>query len=156
MANWCNNIISFSGKQKNMENLQKLFEQMAEKESETNEGQLPPLVDGETDYLFDIRWEDGVLYCDTKWSPNIEMMQTIADKYLVDFIYTYSEMAMGIYGEAQYLNRGLADICLESADFAQYSYHEETDSYFFEGDDYDSDDEILEILLERKKAIATL
>ena len=156
MANWCSNIVSFSGKEKKIKSLQTLFEQMTVKESETNEGQLPPFVDWETDYLFDIRWDEDVLYCYTKWSPNIELMRAIADEYQVDFIYTYSEMGTGIYGEAQYLNGVLASICLEREDFAQYSYHEETDSYFFEGDDYDSDDEILEILLERKKAIATL
>ena len=156
MANWCNNIIEFTGDSNKLENLQTLFEQMAEKEIETNEGQLPSFIKEDTGYLFDIRWEGEILYYDTKWSPNIELIQEVADTYQVEFVYTYSEMGMGIYGEVQYRDGVLTDIYLESDDFAQYGYNEETDEYAFEGESYNTDDEILEILLERKKAISRL
>lgn len=129
---------------------------MAEKETETNEGQLPSFIKEDTGYLFNIRWVGGTLYCDTKWSPNIALMQLVADTYQVGFVYSYSEIGMGIYGEVQYQDGILTDISLESEDFAQYGYQEETDDYVFEGDSYENDDEILEILLERKKAISRL
>jgi hypothetical protein len=158
MANWCYNIIQFTGDNNKLENLQTLFEQMAEKETETNEAQLPPFINEDTDYLylFDIRWEGRTLYYATKWSPNIDLIQIIADTYQVGFVYTYSEIGNGIYGEVLYRDEVLTDIYLESEDFAQYSYSEETDNYTFEGDSYESDDEILEILLDRRKAISRL
>ena len=37
-------------------------------------------------------------------------------------------------------------------DFEKYQYEEETDTYLFEGKEYDSDCEILETLLEQKIA----
>ncbi len=55
-----------------------------------------------------------------------------------------------IYGKATYADANLVIIELDDSDFDLYSYDEEKDEYQFEGDTYDSDHEILDILLERK------
>jgi hypothetical protein len=87
----------------------------------------------------------------TKWSPNIEIVQEIAEHYKVDFVQDYEEMGNLIYGQARYYhNEILQDIYLEDEDFEQYEYDEETDCYHFEDKEFDSDSEILQILLERK------
>lgn len=86
----------------------------------------------------------------TKWSPNIEIVQEIAEHYKVDFVLDYEEMGNLIYGQVSYYNGTLQDIYLEDEDFEQYEYNEETDKYDFEGKIYNSETEILEILLERK------
>lgn len=52
-----------------------------------------------------------------------------------------------------YENGILADICLDDdADFDKYHFMKDKNLWEFEGDIYESDYEIMEILLERKKA----
>ena len=94
--------------------------------------------------------ETGVFQYQTKWSPNIEIIQEIAEYYKVDFVQDYEEMGNLIYGQAIHHNEILQDIYLEDDDFEQYEYDEEGDCYHFEDKEYDNDSEILEILLERK------
>jgi hypothetical protein len=156
MANWCSNIVQFTGDSKQLENLQALFEEMAAKEKETQKGQLPDFVKPEDRYLFFIQWDGGILYYDTRWAPNIEVIQQVADCFNCGFIYSYSEMAMGIFGEAEYSSGILTDVSLDWDDFTAYHYNSETDEYVFERNIYNHDYEILEILLERKKAISRL
>jgi hypothetical protein len=67
----------------------------------------------------------------------------------VDKIY-FKVFGNQIYGVAVYSNSELTEIYLEEEDFEQYKYKEETDTYFFEEENYESDYEILEILLKRK------
>jgi hypothetical protein len=55
-----------------------------------------------------------------------------------------------IYGQTIYRNGILQDIYLKDEDFEQYEYDEDTDNYHFEGEIYNNDIKILEILLERK------
>ena len=96
--------------------------------------------------------EDGdcIFNYQTRWSPNTEILLQIAEHYKVDFIYNYEEIGNQIYGVAVYSNNELTEIYLEEEDFEQYDYHEETDTYSFEEENYESDYEILEILLKRK------
>ena len=156
MANWCNNIVQFTGDSKQLESLQTLFETMAEKQKEIPDGQLPEFAKSRELYLFFIQLDGDTLYFDTKWTPAIEVIQEVADCFNCGFVYTYSEMGNGIFGEAQYSDGVLDDTCLDWDDFSVYQYNEETDDYTFEGNNYSHDYEILEILLERKKAISRL
>ena len=57
-----------------------------------------------------------------------------------------------VYGKALYENGKLAQVFLEDCDFEQYDYQEDSEDYIFEGKLYESDYDILEILIERKKA----
>jgi hypothetical protein len=59
-----------------------------------------------------------------------------------------------IYGQAIHHNEILQDIYLEDEDFEQYEYDEENDCYHFEDKEFDSDNEILEILLSEKLKIS--
>lgn len=94
--------------------------------------------------------ETAVFQYQTRWSPNIEIIQEIAEYYKVDFVQDYEEMGNLIYGQAIHHNEILQDIYLEYEDFEQYEYDEENDCYHFEDKEYESDSEILQILLERK------
>ena len=109
-------------------------------------------MDKKRGYFFDILLEDcGCIFnYQTRWSPNTEILLQIAEHYKVDFIYNYEEIGNQIYGVAVYSNNELTEICLEEEDFEQYDYQEETDTYSFEEENYESDYEILEILLKRK------
>ncbi len=151
MANWCSNTVAFTGKQSQLKKLKTLFTQMAEKEKAERKGQIPHFIKEDKDWLFEISWDFDTLYYETKWSPNIELIQEVATHYGVGFVYGYSETANGIFGEAIFENGVLQDTYLENSDFDQYEYVEETNAYTFENEVYESDLDILEILLERKK-----
>jgi hypothetical protein len=155
MANWCNNIIDFEGNPEAIEQIQQLFETMAKKEKEEEMGQLPDFVTQYNGYFFDIYWNDddiGFFQYQTKWSPNLEIVQEIAEYYKVNFVLDYEEMGNLVYGRAIFSDKLLTDIYLEDEDFDNYQFDEETDTYHFEGESYESDCEILETLLERKIA----
>ena len=127
---------------------------MKEKEEKTEEGQLPEFISKNNGgYFFNIYWnegDEGQFQYETKWSPNIEVIQKIAEHYEVNFTQDYEEMGNLIYGRATFYDKLLTDIYLEDEDFEQYGFDEETDTYHFEGEIYESDYEILETLLERK------
>ena len=152
MADFCCNTVRFVGNITNMQELQELFAAMAEKETETQQGQLPPFVEATEGYMFQTALEDGVLFYQTKWSPNFEVIKQIADLYGLGFYMSYDELGNMIYGEALYENGKLVNLFLEDCDFEQYEYQEETEDYLFEGQVYESDYDILEILIEHKKA----
>lgn len=150
MPNWCCNVVVFEGETTTIRNIRKLFGRMAKKEREQDAGQLPPFSKAERDWFFDIRWEDGILYYLTRWAPNTDVLVEIARRYGAGFTHEYEESGNLVFGKATYNNSELYDIALDSADYGLYEYDEDRDCYLFEGRYYDSDTEILEILLERK------
>ena len=154
MANWCNNWVVFEGTAEAIEQITQLFKSMAEQEQKDNCGQLPDFgQDTHGDYFYNISQDNesaGVFQYETKWSPNIEVIQKIVEHYEVNFTQDYEEMGNLIYGRATFYDKLLTDIYLEDEDFEQYGFDEETDTYHFEGEIYESDYEILETLLERK------
>lgn len=156
MANWCSNTVEFIGEHSQFEQLRELFEAMAGKEKKERKGQLPDIAKNEGGFLFETRWEDGILHYETKWSPNIQTMIKVADHFKVGFKHGYSETGNLVFGEASYTEGRLIDIFLDDDDYRLYSFNEDTETYTFENNDYESSDEILEILLERKKAISGL
>lgn len=157
MANWCSNTVVFEGEPEAIEQIQQLFKTMTEKQQQENCGQLPEFLDDTNGgWFFDIYQNDdviGIFQYETKWSPNIEIVQRIAERYGVKFTQEYAEVGNQIYGKATYLEGILDDVCLSDEDLEQYHYDEETDRYYFENEEYESDCEILEILLTRKLAV---
>ena len=154
MANWCFNTIVFEGNEETIKQIEQLFQTMKSKEEQTKHGQLPEFITDENGgYFFNIysnEGDTGVFQYETKWSPNIEIVQKIAAYYQVNFVQDYEEMSNLVYGRATFSDKLLTDVYLEDDDFEQYQFDEETDAYSFEGEIYDNDCEILEILLERK------
>lgn len=154
MANWCSNTVVFEGEPEAIEQIQQLFKAMAEKQKKEECGQLPDFVeDNNGGYFFNIYWNEGdkgIFQYETKWSPNTEVLKKIAEQYEVDFVQDYEELGNGVYGKSTFYDKLLTDIYLEDEDFEAYQFEEETDIYHFEGEEYGSDCEILETLLERK------
>ena len=153
MANWCSNSVAFEGNEIALEQVKLEFVKMQIRENQENCGQLPEFIsDKNRGYFFDILLEDGgcIFNYQTRWSPNTEVLTQIAERFNVDFILDYEEIGNQIYGVSVYSNNELTEICLEEEDFEQYSYNEETDTYTVEEENYESDYEILEILLKRK------
>lgn len=157
MANWCSNTVVFEGNEEAIKQIQQLFQIMKEKEEKTEKGQLPDFItDEKGGYFFNTYWNEGdtgVFQYETKWSPNTEILKNIAEQYNVNFSQDYEELGCLVYGRATFSDELLTDIYLDGEDFEKYEFDEETDTYHFEGEEYDSDCEILETLLERKIAI---
>jgi hypothetical protein len=151
MANWCSNTVEFIGEHSQFEHLKVFFTAMAAKEKKEGKGQLPAFGNCEGGWLFETRWEEGILYYETKWSPNTEVIITIAEHFKVGFIHSYCEPGNCVYGEATYKEGTLTDVSLDWSDTDHYQYNEESELYEFEGQDYESSDEICELLLDRKK-----
>ena len=154
MANWCSNTIVFEGNEEAIRQIQQLFQTMKEKEEQTGQGQLPDFVTDENGgYFFNIYWNEGdagIFQYETKWSPNIDIVQKIAAYYQVNFVQDYEEISNLVYGRVTFTDKLFTDRYLDDDDFEQYQFDEETDTYHFEGESYESDCEILETLLERK------
>ncbi len=150
MANWCYNIVSYEGGAKTIKQLKNLFLGLAQKEKKDLCGHLPEFISANEGWLFSIRWEDDVLYYETKWSPNLEIIKQVAEKYKVDYTHAYEEMGCLIYGEASYKYGILTDVFLDAIDFDSYIEIEAGNKWIFENNVYESDIEILEILLQRK------
>ncbi len=152
MPNWCNYILFFTCSKVKERKLKQFFTDLAKKEQKEDKGQLPEFCNSEVGFLFFIRWENGILYYDTRWSPNIEVLVEIAEHFVVDFTYKYSELMMQIYGECTFTKGVLKDYSLDAEDFEQFDVNpDDEDTYLFEGSVYDSEFEIVDILLARKK-----
>ena len=154
MANWCSNTVVFEGKPETITAIQELFQSMKEKEEKSEEGQLPKFISKDNGgYFFNIYWNDGdegQFQYETKWSPNTEAVKQIAEHLKVDFTHEYEELGCLVYGQAIFEDGILTNTCLDSQDFCSYELDEDTDTYHFEGKEYDSEWEILDTLLERK------
>lgn len=153
MPNWCSNRVSFTGDGKALQQVQELFMAMQYNEELTGNGQLPDFINTENRYFFDLYRHEGdfgIFEYQTRWSPNTEVVQQIADRYGVAFRHEYEETGNCIYGVTEYENGIAREIDLEWEDFERYEYNEEKDVYCFEGETYESDFEILEILLGRR------
>ena len=156
MANWCINSVSFTAEPAQLSQIQTLFIQMAADAQRTGEGQLPVFIPEQEGYFFDIAWEEDVLFYSTRWVPNTDHLIEVAEFYGADFRHYYAETASSIYGISEYRNGLLTITDLDSSDFDGYDLDEETGLYRFEGSNYESSEEILDILIQRKKHINDL
>lgn len=151
MANWCFNMVQFEGDTHQLKEVEQFFTAMAALEQKQESGQLPGFAKEQNGYFFSVRWEEDVLYYETKWCPNTEQLVTIADHFHIGFIHDYEESGMQIYGQSIYRNGILTTVDLDPEDYDLFEYDEEQNNYLFEGERYPSEFEIFEILLDRKK-----
>ncbi|MFC4233379.1 hypothetical protein ACFOW1_15875 [Parasediminibacterium paludis] len=156
MANWCYNTVQFEGCSGAIENIKSIFEILMEQQKNNDEGLMPDFIKLTEGYMFSVDWCEGDGFAmasyDTKWSPNFEVMQEVAKHFKVNYTHAYNELGCGIYGEAYYKDGVLTDIFLEQDDLDLYDVNpEDEDTWVFEGQVYQSDFDILEILLQRRK-----
>lgn len=156
MANWCLNTVVFQGEIHRMEELRILTEQLIEREQQENCGQLYEMVSEKSGYLFEISYEEGILCYLTKWSPNTQVLISVADHLNLSYTHGYEEPGMMIYGRDTYKNGQLVQVMLDNDDFALYDYNEQTERYEFEGESYPNDEEIIAVLFRRKLALFQL
>lgn len=149
MPNWCSNNVIFEGKPSQVKKIQRLFKALAVKEAKESRGQLPDFINMDSGYFFSIRWEETTLQYETRWAPNTDILIAIADHFEVEFTHEFDEPMMMIFGKSEYRDKCISVTELDD-DRDKYDYDEENDNWIFEGQVYESDYEIKEILLERK------
>lgn len=153
MANWCNNKVKFIGNKERLDNVSNAFQEMIEKESKGNIGQLPDFIESKNGYFFEIyrnETDEYSFHYDTRWSPNIESLWMIANHYNVGFVLDYEEFGCMVFGKTICENQNLQDYCLTQRDFQEFIYNVDTDCYEFENKSYEFREEIMQILLDRK------
>lgn len=152
MESRCNNSIRFNAEPQMLKEIEWLFQAMSALEKENGLGQIPPFIDDDGEgYLFEIDFSKGCFYYETKSEPNIEVLVKIADRFRAGFLLEYYDFGHALFGEAKYEYGTLTDVRLDVEDFEQFNYDLEEQAYMFEGFYYDSEAEILEIMLEMKK-----
>ena len=105
MPNWCWNTVQFTGKQNNLENLNKLLHKTVEMQEKTGMGQILHGIEGAIDgYMFDISDVDlGDEYLSlsfqSRWAPIPNDIVRIAELFNLNFTYSYDESGMAMYGK---------------------------------------------------------
>ena len=145
MANWCSNYI-LTGNQ----DVKDVFEELIKNQAKSRQGETFDWFNDHR-YLFDIYIEGDCIFFSTKWSPALRTAQALAKKFNIEIELDYDEPGNWIYGKAIFNPEGeITDYYLSDLDFDKYEYNEEEGIYTFEGEIYESDEDIKEILLKRK------
>lgn len=145
MANWCSNSLHTENTK-----IYKLFKRLEKKYLEENMGQTLKYFKDDR-YLFDFYLEDGIIQFETKWSPAINTVISLAKKYKCNIELEFCETGNLVYGILYAYPDKHILIELDYTDFDKFFYIEDNNNYCFENKFYDSEYEILDILLERKK-----
>ena len=152
----CNNEIIFQTKE-----ISKVKEMLSEAlDINSNEGWMPKsaIFSNEySHYLFDaVISEEGVdfisIQCETKWSPPIKELEYIGRELQCNIYCEYDELGYEIYGQFTYdfKTDSITEIKLDDQDFGRVTYNEETDQYYLDGEEVDSDNIAYAIMLDDK------
>jgi hypothetical protein len=154
MANWCTNWVIFSGEETQIKKANAMFKTMQEKEKETNEGQIPSfMAEPKEGFFFEIYEDESeIISYSTKWSPNINDLIEIANHFKLGFEVLYEEIGNQIFGKAIFTagNSEAKKYDLASEDFEECQYDEDADIYKYNGEEYESDSEILQTIFQKK------
>jgi len=145
----CSNFVTFQGNETKLKMIENLFDKMIARQNLDGKGQLPGGINGSV-FLFDIYKNDASSFSfETKWCPPVFELVEIADLFDLDFEVSYEEMGCLVYGKSFYEEGRLFEMCLDDEDF-ELCENPEDDVFIFEGNRYECQNDILEILLSRK------
>ena len=144
MANWCSNFIQTDNK-----GVIAVFKYLAKKEKIDGHGQTLDYFDDDR-YLFSIVVEDGYITCETKWTPPINTILNLSERFDCKVELEYDEPGSLIFGKYIADKGEETAYFLTDEDFDLFEYDEEKNAYIFEEQEWESDSDIKELLLERK------
>jgi hypothetical protein len=145
----CLNVVSFIGSEETVDAIKSLFKELEERQVKDETYYLPGYFTAERSYMFDISIDGDNIMFETRWVPNIEALQQIADHYKVGFTSEYEERGNMIFGRTTYENGRLTEFDLEPEDFKSYDYNEDEGTFTHEGEIYTHEEEVLELLLKK-------
>jgi len=145
MANWCSNFI-LTGNQ----DVKDVFQKLIKRQEKSGHGETLDWFEDDR-YLFNIEiYGDSIMF-QTKWGPALKTAEALAKTLKTEIELDYDEPGNLVYGKAIFNPKGeITDYYLSDSDFDKYEYNEEKDVYIFEGQEYESDEDIKSILLQRK------
>lgn len=153
MPNWCWNTVHFTGKNENLNNLNKLLDKTVDIQNATGLGQILHGLEGSIDgYMFDISSIefDGDEYLSfnfqSRWSPIPNDIVRIAELFNLNFTYDYEESGMCLYGKYTFtIEDGesyLEEQVATEGDVEACTTYDENGE--FEGMDYDKLNDLIE------------
>lgn len=152
MANICTNTVLFDADPAALAALASIFDDMVAREAATGQGQLPPGVGSENGLMFAIDRHEATVSYETRSIPNFAVIAALAERVGAGFTITFHEPGEEIYGDIVYLRGGSTQTILEPEDFESYrSDPDDEDLWHFEGQTYEAESDILELLLERRR-----
>jgi hypothetical protein len=155
MGNSCMNRVLFTGDPVKVKGVKALFRQIEDKQQKEEIYHLPSYLVATNAYMWNIEFGNQRLYYYTKTLPNLEALKQIADNYGIGFANQYEELENNIYGEAIYKDSVFTDFRLNRGDFNSYHYDLKAGIYLYDGKSYENEEEIIELLLEKKKSLLT-
>lgn len=100
MANYCSNSVRFIGDESDVAEIRGLFTDIQQKQAASHQYHLPDFVTADHGYMEDIEVGSEAILYETRWVPNLEVLDKIADYYELDYIVAYTEPMAGLYGQA--------------------------------------------------------
>jgi hypothetical protein len=116
MANYCSNTAFFLGDQNAVSELRQLFWEIERQQKLTRMYYLPDFVMDGTGYVQDISFNGEWINYESRWTPNLNLLVQLAERYQVRFISGFDEMTNGIYGEALCSNGRLQSVYRDAYD----------------------------------------
>lgn len=151
MPNWCSNSVTYFGEESAKKKLVNIINSMIAKEDETKQGQTWGLIDPKDSYLFDIYLDEAndFFLFETKWVPETHIINTILFECGLDYRHEFWEPIEETYGVIACKDGKVKKYNIEQKDRAMII---SIDDYFlFEGVEYEVEEEIFDIILERKE-----
>jgi len=116
MANYCSNTVLFLGEPNAVTELRQLFWEIERQQKLTRMYYLPDFVVDGTGYVQDISFNGQWINYESRWTPNLNLLVQLAERYQVEFISGFDEMTNGVYGEALYSNGRLQSVYRDAYD----------------------------------------
>jgi hypothetical protein len=150
MANWCSNIVIFSGD--NVDKVDELFTKLMEEQADKGLGVRPDWEACEKYdalYMFHIDKRDtGDYQFETRWSPAINTIFLIGRRLKIGFEMDWDEPGMGLYGKMIF-NPSMPDVVMMAdASGINFRYDHDKDRYIYNGEEYESEYEFIDDVIE--------
>ncbi len=150
MANWCTNYVEYKGEEANISSLLKELRELEKENKKTGLG-VRPSEEGDLQYMFDLYVTEGFFSFESKWVPANDSLKFLAKKYQVTIINRYSEPGCMIFGQWTSDGETEEDVWLTDEEWELAVPGDEDHSYYtYEGEEYEVQEEILDIILDKK------
>jgi hypothetical protein len=154
MANWCSNIVIFSGD--NVDKVDELFTKLMEEQAASNLGVRPDWEACEKYdalYMFHIDKRDtGDYQFETKWSPAINTIFLIGRRLKIGFEMTWDECGMGLYGKIVF-DPSMPDVAMISdASGINFRFDDDKGMYIYNGEEYQSEYDFIDDVVDTMTA----
>ena len=151
MANWCVNWVTVEGEEANVSSLMDEVSALSVKADVEDRG-VRPSDEGNLRYMFFIYVNDGYSFSfESKWSPANDSLQFLAKKYQVTIVNRYSELGCMVFGQWVGDGETEEDVHLTKEEMELAVPGDEDGSYYtYEGEKYENEEEILNIILDNK------